>query len=59
MLVVPGMPERDGNENEMDKNNPELLKFLANSHEFLIGLVPLNPEISKTDEWRDPIYDSE
>lgn len=40
-----------------DKDSYEIAQFLADSHELLVGLIPVNPEISKTDEWNDPVYD--
>lgn len=31
-------------------NSEEVMAFLATSHDALVGLIPINPEISRTDE---------
>lgn len=37
-----------------DLTSNEVINFMSASHKALVGLVPLNPEISKDDEWRNP-----
>lgn len=38
-------------------SSKEVADFMAVSHDALVGLIPFNPEISKTDEWNDTLYD--
>ena len=39
-------------------SSKEVADFMAASHDALVGLIPFNPEISKTDEWNgDTFYD--
>lgn len=35
----------------------EFNEFLKNNMEFIQKITPINPSISKDDEWNDPIYD--
>lgn len=32
-------------------------KFIKDNKELINSITPLNPTISKDDEWNDPIYD--
>lgn len=35
----------------------EFNDFLRNNMDFIKQITPMNPTISKDDEWNDPIYD--
>lgn len=45
------------NEQQVDLSSKEVADFLVVSHDALVGLVPFNPEISKTDECDNALYD--
>lgn len=42
----------------MRDRNTDFAKFLEENSEFIKQNTPINPTISKDDEWNEPVYDN-